>query len=117
MSSWVWLVGEQETKQWVQARLQTVPPTWNHKVSRLFSSTLGAAAAAVAFVSATLMADLQTRRRHGTFPSLYAPSLGLDGAPRYDRRTLRRFLIFALPLLVLTMALFSFALESLGMAP
>jgi len=41
----------------------------------------------------------------------------LDGAPRYDRRALRRFLIFALPLLVLTMALFSFALEALGMAP
>ena len=42
-----------------------------------------------------------------------SPPLGL----RYDRRTLRRFLIFALPLLVLTMALFSFVLESLGMAP
>lgn len=36
---------------------------------------------------------------------------------RYDRRALRRFLIFALPLLVLTMALFRFAEEALGMAP
>ena len=36
---------------------------------------------------------------------------------RYDLRTLRRFLIFALPLLVLTMALFQFALEALGRAP
>ena len=32
-------------------------------------------------------------------------------------RALRRFLIFALPLLVLTMALFRFALEMLRMAP
>ena len=30
---------------------------------------------------------------------------------------LRRFLLFALPLLVLTMALFHFAVEALGMAP
>jgi hypothetical protein len=36
---------------------------------------------------------------------------------RYDLRTLRRFLIFALPLLVLTMALFHFVLEALGRAP
>lgn len=36
---------------------------------------------------------------------------------RYDRRVLRRFLLFALPLLVLTMALFHFAEEALGMAP
>jgi hypothetical protein len=36
---------------------------------------------------------------------------------RYDRRALRRFLAFALPLLVLTMALFRFALEVLGRAP
>jgi len=37
--------------------------------------------------------------------------------PRYDRPVLRRFLIFALPLLVLTMALFRFAEEALGVAP
>jgi hypothetical protein len=37
--------------------------------------------------------------------------------PRYDRPALRRFLIFALPLLVLTMALFRFAEEALGMVP
>ncbi len=36
---------------------------------------------------------------------------------RYDRRTLKRFLLFALPLLILTMALFRFAQEMLGMAP
>lgn len=36
---------------------------------------------------------------------------------RYDRRALRRFLLFALPLLVLTMALFHFAEEALGKAP
>jgi hypothetical protein len=36
---------------------------------------------------------------------------------RYDRRTLKRFLLFALPLLVLTMAVFRFALEALGMGP
>jgi hypothetical protein len=36
---------------------------------------------------------------------------------RYDRRALRRFLIFALPLLVLTMGLFRFALEALRLAP
>jgi hypothetical protein len=36
---------------------------------------------------------------------------------RYDRRVLRRFLLFALPLVVLTMALFRFAEEALGMAP
>jgi hypothetical protein len=36
---------------------------------------------------------------------------------RYDRRALRRFLVFALPLLVLAMALYRFALEVLGMAP
>lgn len=35
----------------------------------------------------------------------------------YDRRTLKRFLFFALPLLILTMAVFRFALEALGMAP
>jgi hypothetical protein len=37
------LVGEQEMKQWVQARLQTVPPTWNQRVSSERSSTWGAA--------------------------------------------------------------------------
>jgi hypothetical protein len=36
---------------------------------------------------------------------------------RYDRRALKRFLIFALPLLVLTMGLFRFALEVLHRAP
>jgi hypothetical protein len=36
---------------------------------------------------------------------------------RYDLRALRRFLIFALPLLVLTMGLFHFALETLRLAP
>jgi hypothetical protein len=36
---------------------------------------------------------------------------------RYDRPALRRFLIIALPLLLLTMALFRFALEMLRMAP
>lgn len=36
---------------------------------------------------------------------------------RYDLRALRRFLIFALPLLVLTMGLFHFALEALRLAP
>jgi hypothetical protein len=41
------------------------------------------------------------------------PSQGL----RYDLRALRRFLIFALPLLVLTMGLFRFALEVLHRAP
>lgn len=34
---------------------------------------------------------------------------------RYDRAPLRRFLLFALPLLILTMALFQFALEMLGL--
>jgi hypothetical protein len=34
---------------------------------------------------------------------------------RYDRDPLRRFLLLALPLLVLTMALFQFALEMLGL--
>jgi len=36
---------------------------------------------------------------------------------RYDRSPLRRFLLFALPLLILAMALFRFALEALGRAP
>lgn len=36
---------------------------------------------------------------------------------RYDRAPLRRFLLLALPLLVLTMALFHFALEAFGRAP
>jgi hypothetical protein len=36
---------------------------------------------------------------------------------RYDRRALRRFLTFALPLLVLTMGLFRFVLEVLRLAP
>jgi hypothetical protein len=36
---------------------------------------------------------------------------------RYDLRALRRFLIFALPLLILTMGLFHFVLETLGLAP
>lgn len=39
------------------------------------------------------------------------------GTPRYDRRALKRFLIIALPLLLLTMALFRFAQEMLRMAP
>jgi hypothetical protein len=34
---------------------------------------------------------------------------------RYDRDPLRRFLLFALPLLILTMALFHFAMEMLGL--
>lgn len=34
---------------------------------------------------------------------------------RYDRDPLRRFLLFALPLLILTMALFHFAVEMLGL--
>jgi hypothetical protein len=36
---------------------------------------------------------------------------------RYDRLLLRRFLIFSIPLLILAMALFQFALEALGRAP
>jgi hypothetical protein len=36
---------------------------------------------------------------------------------RYDRPALRRFLVIALPLLLLTMALFRFALEMLHLAP
>jgi hypothetical protein len=36
---------------------------------------------------------------------------------RYDRPILKRFLLFALPLLILTMALFHFAQEALGLAP
>ena len=36
---------------------------------------------------------------------------------RYDRPLLRKFLIFSLPLLILAMALFHFALEALGRAP
>ncbi len=36
---------------------------------------------------------------------------------RYDLRALRRFLIFALPLLLLTMGLFHFVLETLRLAP
>src|SRR5262249_6836803 len=32
---------EQEMKQWVQARLQTVPPTWNQSVSREVRVTRG----------------------------------------------------------------------------
>jgi hypothetical protein len=36
---------------------------------------------------------------------------------RYDRAPLRRFLLLALPLLVLAMALFHFALEQAGMSP
>ncbi len=42
MSSWVWFVGEQEMKQCVQARLHTVPATWNQRVSRERSETWGA---------------------------------------------------------------------------
>lgn len=34
---------------------------------------------------------------------------------RYDRNPLRRFLLLALPLLILTMALFQFAMEMLGL--
>ena len=34
---------------------------------------------------------------------------------RYDQRPLRRFLLLALPLLILTMALFQFAMEMLGL--
>lgn len=36
---------------------------------------------------------------------------------RYDRRLLRKFLIFSIPLLILAMALFHFVLEVLGRAP
>jgi len=36
---------------------------------------------------------------------------------RYDRRPLRRFLVLALPALVLVMALFRSAVEALGRAP
>jgi hypothetical protein len=36
---------------------------------------------------------------------------------RYDRRVLRRFLFFSLPLLILTMALFQFAREATGLGP
>lgn len=38
-----------------------------------------------------------------------------DKPLRYDRIPLRRFLFFAIPLLVLTMGLFQFALEALGL--
>ena len=40
--SCVRLVGEQEMKQWVQARLQRVPATWNHRVSSDVRPTRGA---------------------------------------------------------------------------
>lgn len=36
---------------------------------------------------------------------------------RYDRPLLRKFLIFSIPLLILAMALFHFALEALGRVP
>jgi len=39
-----WLSGEQEMKQWVQRRLQTVPATWNHNWSSEVRGTDGAAA-------------------------------------------------------------------------
>ncbi len=41
MNSWVWLVGEHEMKQWLHAKLHTVPATWNHNVSSERSSTRG----------------------------------------------------------------------------
>src|SRR4029079_6716277 len=43
-------------KQCVQARLQTVPPTWNQRVSSERSSTLGGAAWAGGEVSGAIMA-------------------------------------------------------------
>ena len=48
---------------------------------------------------------------------MYTPSIAvrMSFEPlRYDRRPLRRFLLLALPLLILTMALFQFAMEMLG---
>jgi hypothetical protein len=45
-------------------------------------------------------------------------SVGMTIAPlRYHRDPLRRFLLLSLPLLILAMALFHFALEALGKAP
>jgi hypothetical protein len=41
----------------------------------------------------------------------------VEGGWRYHAFGLRRFLLFALPLLILTMALFNFALEAFGLAP
>ena len=49
--------------------------------------------------------------------SVHEKAAGSISALRYDRRTLKRFLLFALPLLILTMAVYRFALEALGMAP
>jgi hypothetical protein len=49
--------------------------------------------------------------------SVQETAAGSISTLRYDRRTLRRFLLFALPLLILTMAVYRFALEALGMAP
>jgi hypothetical protein len=47
------------------------------------------------------------------------PSLRARAFPRlrYDRRPLRRFLVLALPAIVLAMALFRFAVEASGRAP
>lgn len=39
------------------------------------------------------------------------------GRLRYDLPALRRFLVFSIPLLLLTMALFHFSLDALGKAP
>ena len=39
--SWLWFVGEQEMKQCVHFRLQSVPATWNQSVSSDTDGTLG----------------------------------------------------------------------------
>src|ERR1044071_966579 len=67
-----------------------------------------------------LMSGFGTERRPS---SLYDPATAPDVSSsfreslRYDRPPLRRFLIFSIPLLILAMALFHFALEALGRAP
>src|SRR6185436_8844544 len=119
--SCVWLVGEQETKQWVHARLQTVPPTWNQRVSRARSSTRGAACVWVFSIRGALMSGSGAGARG--LQAYTKPRSSGDGfssfreSLRYDRPPLRRFLIFSIPLLILAMALFHFALEALGRAP
>src|SRR5579863_10205585 len=100
-------------KQWRQARLHTVPPTWNQSVSSARSVTLGGACAAgAASEGAAAGAAGEAAGKGGGGPGDAAGTVGMLTAHnrggrrrisplRYDRTPLRRFLVLALPTLVL----------------
>lgn len=121
-------------KQCLQARLHSVPPTWNQSVSRLFNRTLGTVPVEVGVSTVEGRGDRFMNRDEGSrylriAVEIFAtgvrfhsaggwPATGGPGSRlRYDRPTLTRFLILVVPLLLVLFALHAFVIAGMGWGP